>query len=469
MNARKKHHKKRHNKEVKHKQNSSIKNENTRFDKVIADIDSQVTCFKDRLQKNRSLIANQIEDFYSPSFIITAENQGEVIDCIKLFCAYFPNEAGIILHRNIQNMKKSNVSISLLKAGANERMVSTDKKDKGTYSSFELALFNNAPLELLNLFQDKDSCKVELIEELYREKFVMRDELKPFIQSIIINFCHRKPYRTGLILNKYIDIASKKELSQWLIEAGADLSSRYISRQSTFYYALTSHFPLAIYKRFIETGSLSMGGNDHWYNPLLIALLHGNETAFHFLKHYYSTVLVVTAAALKKYRFAGYTFEGQRELTHQDVIQAKEILWMILPSKDRINYLDREIMEIAFSHLSKVEFCLAKYELFKNHIPIKTSWFLGKCQRSYAHNASDLLDVAGAKICELLRMNYPDVQERLAACDIVMAHPIYTLKHENDWQSEVVKIRDSAKLRLAPDDEKNNTQSQLRSLLGKRR
>ncbi|MHB1947801.1 MAG: hypothetical protein ACYCQI_06790 [Gammaproteobacteria bacterium] len=438
------------------------------LDEVLADIDSKNITFEDKLESNKSLFENQIDEFYSDTYNI-AETQDDVKNCIELFCKYYPKEAGILLHRNIANTKKAEISEWLLKAGADGQQRSTVND---MYSSFELALFNNAPLELLNLFQKKDSkyYNEELISQLYSEKFVMRDELKPFIRSLIEDLCKRHPNKMGLILNRNIQITSKAELSLWLIEAGASLTARYSDGDSTFYYAITANLPVGIYQLFHKAGLTDTYHSIAFSNRLSLALLYGSDTAFHFFKHHFPADLKNTAVLLKEYDFTGYQFHDLRKLTRQDVTQAKEKLWMTLDRKNRIHYLDRELMEIAFSALTTVASCLTKFELFAKHIPNKKGLIavLGKCLNCYTSNAGDLLDVTGARICEVLKNHYPNAKDRIAACEKVMHHHLFSCKHEKDWQSELVKIRDNAKLEVER-GERKGVKSNRASLSGKRR
>lgn len=430
------------------------------YEDVFTVIDAEQKTYEERLSSHRSLIANQIQEFYSDSFQIIDSNRKDVENCIILFCKEFPNEAGKILQRNVAKTQKekADISLMLLKAGAN----GNERENEYESYSFEIAITHNAPQELIDLFIAKQFAplRLQFIEALYYEKCEIGEAIKPRVKNWVQRICQWNPIETGKILNRNIHKTAKYELSYWLMEFGADLKVKPHYRYSTFYYAVTANLPAGIYDFFrkagiTETGvnviSSSIFGPDAYrypLSPLLLAALSGSDSLYYF-KHQYRDEFRKLPYTLINSNFELFKLgdsENERLVKQSEINETRVKLWMASKKDIRVKTLDRIIIATAFAPLSTIGPCLTLFELFSKHIPHKREMIaaVGKCLQIYTPLIDELLDIAGAKICAVLEGSYQNHQERVAACELVMKHPFYSFKHDKDWQSKIAKMRDTA-------------------------
>lgn len=413
-----------------------------RLDQALKFINSREKTVEDKIKLQKQRLEQKLNEFYSPGFHLTKEKYDFVQKCIGLYCSQFPDDAGMILYTHIENIDKSDVSEMLIKAGANLSEVSYEWSYKD--SCFELALKANAPASLLTLFIPKFmNVRIEILNVFNNKKFQIKEGYEPIIKACLKKLCepYNGSYELGVYLNRCITY-SKPIISQWIIEAGADLYARDGEKDwwrdkerlfYTLYYAIVSHQPKEIYQACFDRGfqnvSTNFGG---WLSgsAVLIALLSGNDVAFDFYRNLFPSEVTKAAYDLKNCQLEKFDISyAKTSLTRS---QAKEKLWRINnDEKVRCETLDREIMAIVFYNLSTVDQCLKQYDLFDKYIArpkTQSCSFLCASHPRYIQNAYDLLDTATARLCQIVR-KIPSLAERIDVCESLMKHPMFSEEH----------------------------------------
>ena len=400
---------------------------------ILPALNERYTTPAEIVRVNKEKFERQIKEFYSPVFTLTEEYSRIVENCIKFYCKEYPNVAGLILNENIHKFEKLKISEMLIKAGANGLYCYQHGR-----SSFETALFFNAPASLLNLLIEHRAVSFELtiINTFYNSDFIMREGYEPIVKECIEIACHNNPQSMGRYLRANIHKVSKSQISQWIIESGADLQVQ-ISGTSALYCAITAHLPKQIYAAFCQKGVTDLSVYDHGYQygAVTLALINNNKVAFAFYSQYLSEDVKKAAYLLKD-----YNFYAQHSFNRGD---ARMILWEISDADVRRATLDGQIISDTFAGLGSVEQCIKSYNEFAEITDGRkdTSSFFCKSCDGYSRIKHELLFSASQRICELVKNL--GASTRFSICEMLLtSSPIFLAEHNRlGFNSESLRVQ----------------------------
>ncbi|MHB1947800.1 MAG: hypothetical protein ACYCQI_06785 [Gammaproteobacteria bacterium] len=418
-----------------------------RLDQALKFINGRDISFEHRLKLNKQRLEDQIAAFYTYGSHLNSKDQQRVQNCISLYCRNYPWDAGAILYKNIQNVRKSTISEMLIKAGADTRYKPKDlkadadnKPQDHQHSSFELAMRARAPASLLKLFIPNGLYfHYNLMDYVTNNLHYIPDDYEPIIRACLRTICHDNRQYGGQLLNHIIndvDNVNKLKMALWLIEEGADLSitkpwrKNQPSRYSTLYYAIATHKPISILQAIHQRNKYIYDSfYDGYYgafrnNPVLLALAVNHTEAFDFYCQNLEDQVERAAYQLKEFYGDKISIGGNRGISKVD---ARVKLWSICKNEEvRRKTLDREIMSAVFATCTTLEQCIKQYESFDQYIKSNdTCSLFCKGNPFCADNARDLFNVASAKFCEVISQ-IASPSERARACEDLFKHHIFS-------------------------------------------